>query len=44
VTAGQETDEQPVDHVFLPDDAPRGLPRHLVNEPGVSRRLGLRGR
>jgi hypothetical protein len=43
VTAGQQADEQAVDHVLLADDTPRGLARHLVHEASVSRRGRLGG-
>ena len=38
VSAGEKTDEQPVDHVVLTDDAPRDLARDILDQPRIRRR------
>jgi hypothetical protein len=37
MAAREKTDEEAVDHVLLPHDALRDLPRDVLNEPGVRR-------
>jgi hypothetical protein len=37
VTAGEEADEQPLDHVFLADDALADLRHDVAHESGISR-------
>ena len=38
VSAGEKTDEQSVNHVFLTDDAPRDLARDILYQPRIRRR------
>ena len=41
MAAGEQADEQPVDHVFLTDDAQRHLPADVLDQAGIGGRGGL---
>ena len=38
VAAGEQADQQPVDHVVLADDPPRDLPRDVLHQSRIRRR------
>ena len=41
MAAGEQADQQPIDHVVLADDAARDLARDVLNEARISRGRNL---